>query len=478
MKRVTSDGIFADPGGPISPTMGAVQCMTTNIHQHLGAVEYRGRRRVKRLLLAGGSTVFSKAVALGVTLMSVPLALGYLGVERYGMWMAITASLSFLTFADFGVGNGLINVLSAADGRSDPRSASVAVSSGFFMLLLLAALLSTAFGLIYPLIPWGSLLNVTSPVAKREAGPCAAVFFACFALNLPLGIIQRIQLAYQEGMFSNLWQSFGSLLGLGALVLGIRAGYELPVLVGCVAGGPVIANLLSSIVEFKSIRPWLRPRLHLVDFHVARSLFLIGGAFLIYSIGQVVAYQLDSFLIARFSGSAAVATYAVTQKLFLITSLVSFLCVPLWPAFGEALSRGDYQWAKQSLNRFMIASVLVSIFLSSLLALFGQRITAQWSGATIVPSHSLLVAFGALSVMTAYISIISAFLNNQRTIRPHAMLFGASSLLALLLKVLFFPILGQPGLIWATTLAFAVGYVWPARQLVCKAFTQLGDVRE
>jgi hypothetical protein len=49
-----------------------------------------------------------------------------------------------------------------------------------------------------------------------------------FLINLPLGIVQRIQLGYQEGFQNNLWSIAGSLLGLTGVLLAIELKSGLP----------------------------------------------------------------------------------------------------------------------------------------------------------------------------------------------------------------------------------------------------------
>jgi hypothetical protein len=52
-------------------------------------------------------------------------------------------------------------------------------------------------------------------VAHRgETDPALAALVACFALNLPLGVVQNVQNGYQEGFVISLWESLGKVLGL------------------------------------------------------------------------------------------------------------------------------------------------------------------------------------------------------------------------------------------------------------------------
>ena len=49
-----------------------------------------GQRRYQRIIQATVTAVLGKGINVLVLLISVPLTLGYLGGERYGIWIAMT----------------------------------------------------------------------------------------------------------------------------------------------------------------------------------------------------------------------------------------------------------------------------------------------------------------------------------------------------------------------------------------------------
>ena len=91
----------------------------------------KSHERYRRILLTGGSTFIVKMFTAIINLITVPLTVNYLGAERYGLWMAISSVMALMSFADFGLGNGLLNAVSKAHGRNNRDEAQVAVSSTF-----------------------------------------------------------------------------------------------------------------------------------------------------------------------------------------------------------------------------------------------------------------------------------------------------------------------------------------------------------
>ena len=150
----------------------------------------RGHERNRRAVLTGSVATIARIVQLSASLITVPLTLKYLGNERFGLWMTISSVLAMAAFADFGVGNGVLNTVAQAFGRDDIEGIRKAVSSGFAILNLIAASLLLLFFSIYRFVSWADFFRVVSPQARTEAGPALAVFAVCFALNISMDVVQ------------------------------------------------------------------------------------------------------------------------------------------------------------------------------------------------------------------------------------------------------------------------------------------------
>ena len=119
----------------------------------------------------------------------------------------------------------------------------------------MALLILIGFAVIYPVVPWQRVFNVTSMQAIQEAGPAMCVFIACFLANLPLGVVSFIQLGYQEGFINSLWEGAGRVLGLMGLLLVIYLKAGLAWLVLALIGASSLASLVNSVELFGFRRP-------------------------------------------------------------------------------------------------------------------------------------------------------------------------------------------------------------------------------
>jgi O-antigen/teichoic acid export membrane protein len=442
----------------------------------ISAEEGRSNERYRRAALTAISSAVAMGTSLLTTLISVRLTVRYLGTERYGLWMTITSFLVMLSFADLGMGNGLLNAISEAHGKDDRESALKNISSAFFMLLGIAALLLFIGAIAYPFVPWPRVFNISSPLAVRESGPTVLVFFSCFLINLPLGIVQRVQMGYQRGFASNVWRVAGSLIALVGLLLAIHLRQGLPFLVLAMLGGPILADLLNWITEFGWYRPWLSPKWMAFDRNLARRILTQGSQFFLLQIAGALAFASDNIVAAQVCGPSAVTQYAVPMRLFAaLASVLALFNNPLWPAYGEAAARGDIDWAKRTLIRSLWWTLLISALLATIVMLFGKVIIYHWVGPQIRPSLSLLLGMAIWSVVGTLGGALAIFLNATNLIRFELMCAVPLAFTAVFAKIVLARWIGIPGIIWGLVIAYALTTVLPSAVYIPRALSTLKE---
>lgn len=427
--------------------------------------EGRSDERHRRILLTSGSALAARVVSGIAALITVPLTVSYLGAERYGLWMTISSLIALLGFADFGMGNGLLTSISAAHGRGDRDASRRNVSSAFFMLTGVAGAIALAFTLCYPWLDWGRVFNVSFPEAKREAGPTAAVLAAFLCLNMPLGIVQRVQQGYQEGFASNLWGVAGNVLSLVWLLAAIALRAGLPWLVLAMSAGPLVSVLLNWLVFFGRSRRWLLPRYRFVDRRTAIELAGSGSLFFVLSVCALIASSSDNLVIAHVIGPSAVAKYAITQKVFVTLAFAQYFIAPLWPAFGEAIAKKDFAWAHRTLRRAIALSLWVGVLTAIPLLLFGRQMISWWVGPAMAPSIALLLGFSGWLLLAGYGGVMSTFLNSGTLLRKQVRFYVAAAATAVLLKIVLAYAWGIEGVIIGTVAGWTLVYVFPSARL-------------
>ena len=429
--------------------------------------EGRSNERHRRIFLTAAASALAKVVSVGTTFVSIPLTLHYLGTERFGLWMTISSVIAMLGFADLGVGNGLLNAISEANGKDDQGAIRRYISSAFVILSSIALVILLVFYLVYPFVPWASFFNVKSPLAIQESGIAVSVFMLCFGLNILGGIVQRTQMGLQMGFVANLWLATGSILGLCAVLLMIQFEMGLPWLVGALAGMPVLMAFLNGILFFGIIKPGLKPKYCFICRKAMKKIARTGLLFLVLQVVVSVGYTSDNIVIARMLGAEAVAQYAVSEKMFsVIPMILGMVLSSLWPAYGEALSRGDGQWIRKTLTKSLKFAFVFSLPLASIMVSFGPSMLSVWVGHEVAPPFLLLLGLGLWKVCEACSAGLAMFLNGMNVIKVQIILsslFGATSFI---LKILLVGEIGIAGTVWATVIAFVILTLLPYSFLV------------
>lgn len=416
--------------------------------------EGRARERHRRVALTAILSAVSKGVAVVTGLVTVPLTIHYLGVERYGLWMTVSSLITMFAFADLGIGNGLVSKVARAQGLGDTRQAAVAVSSATFVLTLISVAGALTFGALYSRVWWPNLFNVTEPTAVSEAGPALAVFIGCFLVNVPLGVVQRVQMGCQEGYVSALWSTVGQLGSLFAIIGAVHYEGGLPALIFAMSGVPVIITAANAIVLFGRQHPELRPRWGLVSWSTAGDIIRTGWWFLVLQVIAAFHYSADSLIIAQILGPAEVSRYAVGMKLAMVVPTIAAMgLMPLWPAVSEAAARHDWPWIRRTFKRTLLGSVALSLAGAIVLAMFGNAIMLAWIGPGISLGLGLLVGFGVFVLASGISGPVAMFMNGMGMIRIQVVASILMALVSLWARIHFAPAYGVTGIILSNALS-------------------------
>jgi O-antigen/teichoic acid export membrane protein len=417
----------------------------------------RARERHRRMVLTAGASAGARVITIATSLISVPLTLHYLGPEQYGMWMVLSSFTVMLSFADMGLGNGILNAVAREHGRDDRAAIREVISSGYAMLGVVSLVLIAGFAIAYPFVPWYRLFNAATPDARAQAGPALAAFIVCFAIAIPVNVVQKVQIGLQQGFMNSLWQGLGSLMTLIAVLTVIWFHGSLPVLVLALVGAPLVTGFTNTVFFFVRTGRDVRPARGLVTRSAMSVTSKTGGMFFAVQIVGAVAYGADTFIVAQVAGAAMVAQYSVPERLFaLISMVVSIVLAPLWPAYGEAIARGDREWVRRTFNRSLVAAATVSGTLSLALVVVGRPLIHLWVGDVVQPSLLLLLGLAVWRIVEACGNAMAYYMNGAGLMWAQATIGLFSAVIKVILKVLLVRAIGPAGIPWGTTIAFAL----------------------
>jgi O-antigen/teichoic acid export membrane protein len=441
---------------------------------NVSSLHGRAQERHRRLLLTTAASVGARLVSLATIVISVPLTANYLGVERYGLWVTIGSLLALTSIADLGIGNGLLNAIAECHGHGDSEGARRYIASSFAMLTTIALLAGLLFAVLYPWLPWQRIFNVSDPLAVAEAGPATAAVFVCFLANIPLNVIQRVQQGYQEGFADSAWAAGGKLLSLACLfvVVWLRGG--LPSLVMAVSGIPVVVSCINGIALFGFRKPSLRPRLADVHWAYTKRILDTGFLFFVIQIAAAVAYSTDNLILAHMIRPSAVTEYSIVYQMFSFGPiLLSMFLNALWPAYGEAMVRGDSQWIRSTFHRSIVIGLAVNVPYSVTLMFFGNQVIRVWVGNRVSASFLVLLAFMIWTIMNSFNGAIAVFLNGANAMRFQAICASIMACVNLVLSIVLTRMIGLSGVIWGSIIAHSLVIFVPSSIFISRLMQRL-----
>jgi O-antigen/teichoic acid export membrane protein len=415
----------------------------------------RAADRYRRIAFTGLGTVVARGISVVTMLVSVPLCLSHLGPERGGLWMTMTALVTVANVGDLGIGNGLMTAIATAHGRGDRRLARQLFASSAAMLGGMSFFLLMLFSATHAAIHWTNVFNVTDVTLASEVGLAMIALALCILVNIPMSLVGRVQLAYQQGYFNSLWESIGNMLSLAMLLAAIKFAAGLPWLVLALAGAPLVATLLNACHLLGWHSPWLRPRRADVNWPAAAAVLRSGGLFFVLQLSVVVLQVSDALLVTHLFGPDRVPELAAPQRLFALPMMaLAAVFTPLWPAYAESMVRGDGPWVRKTLARSLLLSLMVGGAAAIGLTSFGGTMLRYWVGPSIPASPSLLIALGIGLVAQAVGSALATLLNAARVVTFQIVVAALLLICKVGMSLALANWLGIAGIAWGTAIAY------------------------
>lgn len=418
--------------------------------------------RIRRIKLAVFTSVLIRPLSVVTSFITVPLFLNYLGVERYGLYKSIGALAVWFGLTDAGLTQGLQNRLQDCHVEGDQKLAQRYTSSLIIALAGLVALTLLIFAGVVWLIDWQKVFPVSAPRAAAEI-PWAVGVAGGFTL---LGSVSSISIciytAYQEQHKANLWDGA---FRIAVLLACIAVVYTSTGLVGVLIAGSGVATLLrlcNALYLFGFEKRWLRPRWSLFEWRLVRSTLSDSIFMLVLQMGVVAIFQSDRLIIGVMLGPDQVTPYSIAGDPFLIGyGLFMIMLGPLWPAYGDAIRRGDLGWVHRCVRLTIVVGCGGIILFGAVLLLTGHWLFPLWTrDRNVHISAGLIVPMTATFALRAWVDSRTIALNSISLFRPQVIFWLAHAILNVALALALVRPFGMLGVAWATPVSAMLTSVW------------------
>ena len=395
-----------------------------------------------------------KIVGMGLSYISIPLFLKYLGEKDYGLWMVIFSTISWIFMFDLGIGNGLKNKLTQCLVEGNILEVKKYITTGYIFLGFIALIILGVGILGIQILNIKELLSLQgySEVFLKKL---ISIIFIITTLNFVVGLYNVLYTAEHNstiGSFSNL-----VFQGMFIIFLLILEKFNLISLIniGIIYPGlNLIIGLFLTIKYFKKYKD-LIPKLKYFDRKKIKSIGGTGIEFFIIQISMLVILTTDNIIITKLLGVEAVTPYNIVSKLFQTFLVFSgIVLTPLWSLFLDAYLKKDKNWIKSILKKLNILYLI--LFISILITIFlTPFITKIWLQKEIEFPKYLILFWGIFVLIRVYGDIYMYFVNGIGRIRLQTILYVSGALLNIPLSIYFVKTfnLGSSGVILATNIS-------------------------
>jgi len=372
-------------------------------------LEAVSRNRTRNYLRQITGAAAYKAVAVVASFVTIPLMIGYIGQEQFGVWSTLLALMSWMVFFDLGIGNGLRNSVAETLAKDKRSEAARYIASGYSMVGLMALSLWLLVFLGSYLINWQMVFN-TKVISETSLRLTVQIAISFIVFNFWIGLIGALLGAVQRTSLIALGQLISNVLALAlVVVLTQTTDASISYLATAYGSSLVTANVLLSIWFYRQY-PELRPTPCLDKQHV-QPLLAVGMQFFVIQIAVLIIFTTDKMLITQLFGPLYVTQYEVVFKLFsLITLGHTLITAPLWSAYTDAYHRGDTVWIGNMLRKQIIVFGGVAIAVLAMV-LIARPVIGFWIGPELEVSFQLVLALGLLVMISTWNNIFAMFVN-------------------------------------------------------------------
>ena len=314
----------------------------------------KGNERTQNIKKNIVGSIIIKGASIIIQLLLVPLTLGYLNSELYGIWLTLSSIMLWLSFFDVGFTLGLKNRLAEAIALGNYDKGKSLVSTTYFMMIIIFVPLGFILEAIVPYINWSSFLNVSLDY-NEQLIQVVQVIVACFCLQMIFNVIASVLAAFQKVALSSLFPVIGNFLALIIIYFLTKfTSSSLLNLALAISYLPVLVYIVSSIIFFQGTLKRVAPSFKHIDLSLIKDIFNLGFRFFIIQIQMIVLYQSTNILISNISSPIDVTSYNLAYKYISIAlMLFNIILGPIWPAFTDAYTKKDYAWMNDVYRRMV-----------------------------------------------------------------------------------------------------------------------------
>lgn len=304
----------------------------------------------------------AKGTLLLANFVVISITLDLLSTKIYGVWITLYTTISWLSFFDLGLGNGMRNLFAVNRAIGNQEKNKQLVSTSYIIVLGIALILLIV-GL--PFVYYADIARFfnISDIAIPDLRCVLSLLVVVTSLQLITKLINSIFLADQKPALSSLIDCSGVVCSL--LLLFILKDR----LVGSLFNLALIITLPTFIISFvvtlfafnKNYRK-LKPSSKCFNLKISNKLINLGLRFFLIQLSALIILQGSNIIILKFIGAEEVSVFSLVYKYFnVIVTIFTLVLTPYWSFFTDSYAKNNYNQLKQGFKQLLISWLAISI---------------------------------------------------------------------------------------------------------------------
>lgn len=285
-----------------------------------------------------------------------PLALGYFGDAKFGIWAIIMSFSAYLSISGLGVDAACAMLMTKSKYFSDKikifkNSLFLIIISIFFILIILFC-----FTFFYS--NWYSIFsnmdNDLIPIVKKSA----IIFTLFFLLNFPFSVIAYSFAAFQKTYVNNFLSIFYNLQNLIILLYVINKKLTLSQYFLLIGIFYFLLNLIKTFTWIYIVKKYKCSHNNIItnDYNLEttkKHIFKTGIRMSMVGITLMITPSITNLLVSNNLSVSSVTPYSLHYKLFFIAfTFVTAINLSAAPIYGKELANNNWDWLKKAYRRF------------------------------------------------------------------------------------------------------------------------------
>ena len=405
-----------------------------------------------------------KPLSMLLSYLYIPVALAYLGDEKYGVWATVLSVLSWISLFDIGIGNGLRNKLAENLKNYDSLKTRKYVSSAYIMLTIIVMILMIVTVALFSLVNWKSFFKVEANFSDNLT-IVMNISIICMCVSFVMEICKSVYLALQKNHITNLMGLVQQALMLFSVVVLKKYTNGNLVFVAIAYGiSNLVVDLFFTLKLFKYNRDFI-PKVKYFSREEAKDTTGLGIQFFIIQIAAMILYATDNIIITQICGPVQVTPYTTANKLFsMITAVFSIMIAPYWSAITVRKVDGDIGGIKKAEKKMLRLWGMATIGCIFLIIVF-KPVVHIWLQRDMTFQQGLIPLMAVYAIVYMWNAVYSQIGNGLSLMKVSVIIAIIQSIVNVIASIFLGSILGMKsvGVLLGTVIAMLVSSIVNAK---------------